>query len=120
MLNVSNNKKTSLLKAKVIINVDFTKELLNQYNIYDKAIVVNILEKVPINRKKFNGININYLKIDMPKVYKQKEFDDEIIYESIILKHTSLTNIRSNIIKDNIKIKKLIGNNGPIRECEIE
>ncbi|MDO5556432.1 MAG: hypothetical protein Q4G09_07575 [Clostridia bacterium] len=119
MLNVLNNKKKSLLNSEIIINFDFPQELLNQYKIYDKAIILNILGKTPIHIKKFNGININYFKITMPKKYELREFNNEIIYESIIYENAKFANIRKRIIQDKIKIQKLIGNNGEIRENEI-
>lgn len=119
VLNISNNKKSSLLKSEIIINLDFPQELINQYNIYNKAIIINILEKISIHKKKFNGVNINYFRIIIPENYVLSEFDNEILYESIIYQYNELSNIRSRITADKIKIKKLIGNNGPIQESEI-
>lgn len=108
-----------MLKSEIIINFDFPQELINDYNIYNKAIIINILEKISIYRKKFNGVNINYFKIFMPEEYVISEFDNEIVYESIIYKYSELSNIRNRIYKDKVKIKKLIGNNGPIQKNEI-
>lgn len=119
MLNISNNKKTSLLKSEIIINIDFPQELINQYNIYNKAIIINILEKISIYRKKFNGVNVNYFRIIMPEKYATSEFDNEVIYESIIYEYNQLSDIKNRIIEDKIEIKKLIGNNGPVQESEI-
>ena len=119
VLNISNNKKSSLLKSEIIINLDFPQEIINQYNIYNKAIIINILEKISIHKKKFNGVNINYFRIIIPENYVLSEFDNEILYESIIYQYNELSNIRSRITADKIKIKKLIGNNGPIQESEI-
>ena len=55
----------------------------------------------------------------MPENYVLSEFCNEIIYESIIYQYNELSNIRKRITEDKIKIKKLIGNNGPIQESEI-
>lgn len=118
-MSISDNKRSSLLKSEIIVNLDFPEELVNQYNIYNKAIIINILEKIVIYKKKFNGININYFKIIMPQEYELSEFENEIIYESIICENKELVNIRNRILKDEIAIKKLIGNNGPIQESEI-
>ena len=116
VLNISNNKKSSLLKSEIIINLDFPQELINQYNIYDKAIIINILEKISIYKKKFNGVNVNYFRIIMPEKYAISEFDNEIIYESIIYEYKNLSDIKKRIVEDKIKIKKLIGNNGFVQE----
>ena len=112
----SNNKKVSLSKAEVIINIDFPEEILNKYRIYDKAIILNILEKISIKSKRFNGINTSYYKIDMPEEYKLDEFEDEIVYESLIYNYKHLDDILNIIIKDKIEIEGLIGNNGIIKE----
>ena len=117
ILNLSNNKKTSLLKSQIILNLDFTTELINQYRIYDRAIIVNILDKISIRSKKFNGININYLKINIPKKYKLEGFENEVVYESLICQN-ELYKAREIIYKDKIKILKLIGNNGYIKDRE--
>ena len=117
ILNLSNNKKTSLLKSQIILNLDFTTELINQYRIYDRAIIVNILDKISIRSKKFNGININYFKINIPKKYKLEGFENEVIYESLICQN-ELYKAREIIYKDKIKILKLIGNNGYIKDRE--
>ena len=42
ILNISNNKRRSLLKAEVIINFDFPEELINKYRIYDKAVIISM------------------------------------------------------------------------------
>lgn len=118
MLNVSNNKERSLLKSKIIINMDFPEELINKYRICDKAIILNIKDNVDLKRKRFNGINANYYKIKIPDKYRMKGFKSEIIYESLIY-GKRYQEINEKIIKDNIKIEKLIGKNGPIIEKEI-
>lgn len=118
MLNVSNNKSKSLLKSEIIINIDFPEELINKYKIYDKAIILNINESIVLKSKRFNGININYYKINIPDEYKLEGFKDELIYESLIY-GKNYEEISKKIIKDNIKIEKLIGRNGPIIEKEI-
>lgn len=119
MLNISNNKKSSLSKSEIIINIDFPQELINKYRIYDKAIILNILEKISIKSKRFNGINANYYKINMSEEYKLDEFDDEIVYESLIYNYKHLDNVVDMIIKDKIEIEGLIGNNGIIKEKEL-
>ena len=66
MITVGNNKKKGLAKSQVILNIDFSSKLLNQYSIYDDAIVINVGGGVVINKKRFNGITIN----DYDIVYK--------------------------------------------------
>ena len=119
MLNVSNNKKRSLAKADIIINIDFPAELINKYRIFDKAIIANVNDKIDLQSKRFNGININYYKVKIPDKYKLEGFQNEIIYESLIY-GKKYEKIKDRFVKDKIKIKKLIGKNGPIMESEIK
>lgn len=118
MLNVSNNKRKSLLKSEIIINMDFPSELINKYRIFDKSIILNISDEISLQSKRFNGININYYKIQIPDKYKLEGFQNEIVYESLIY-GKKYGDINKKITRDKIKIKKLIGRNGPIIENEI-
>ena len=65
-------------------------------------------------------MNINYFKINIPKGYIVEGFKNEIIYENIICNNFNFHNIRKEIIRDKIKIKKLIGNRGIILEKELQ
>ncbi len=119
MLNVSNNKRRSILKSELIINLDFPEELINNYRINDKAVIINIDDKVDIKSKRFNGININYFKIILPEKYKIEGFQNEVIYESLIYAKSNYKDISEKITNDKIAINKLIGNNGIISNKEI-
>ena len=119
ILNVSNNKRRSLLKSEIILNIDFPEELVNNYRIYEKAIIINISDKVDIKSKRFNGINVNKYNIIIPEECKLKAFQDEIIYESLIYIKNGYKEIKEKIIDDNIEIEALIGNNGKINIDEI-
>ena len=55
---VSNNKRKSLKKAKIIINLDFTCEELNQYIINRNAVIINLSMEKITNLKAFEGIII--------------------------------------------------------------
>lgn len=113
-INISNNKKKCLRKKEIIINIDFPEELINKYNIYEKAIIINIEENIEITDKKFNGINLNYYELDLDNKYsKYENFDKNIIEESMI--------IESKLHKyDILKIKNLIGNRGIINDEEFK
>lgn len=116
MITVTNNKKKSLEKASIILNVDFPSELINKYNIYEKAIILNLKGNVKINKKRFNGININDYEIN---IYNPEEFDydkqikyhTKEIYESQIYKKQPFENIIRKIRKDKVEISKLIAIN---------
>ena len=114
MITITNNKKKSLMRSRIILNVDFITENINKYNIPDEAIVVNLCGNVEINKKRFNGININDYEIsfenfeefdyDKNKLYFQKD-----IYESLLYKKQPYEFIERKINRDKVKIKKIIG-----------
>ena len=115
MIVVNNNKRKSLTKSDIIINVDFPTELLNKYKIYDEAIIVNIKTKAKINKKRFNGLVINNYEIS----YKNDEafdyeksilYDKKDIYESMFYKKQPYDETIKKIKKDKVKISKLMGN----------
>ena len=115
MINVNNNKRKSLIKSKIILNVDFPTELINKYNIYDEAIIVNLRGNVKINKKRFNGMNINNYQIvfynseefdyDKSNLYEQKD-----IYEAQIYQKQPFEYIERKINRDKVKITQLVGN----------
>lgn len=116
MITVGNNKRKGLAKSKVILNIDFPSELVNQYQIYDKAIIVNIRENVKISKKRFNGITINDYDID----FKNKKdldfnFDDKFknyeFYEALLNKKQPIIDNIRKVEKDGVIITKLIGVN---------
>ena len=115
MITVSNNKKKSLSKSKIILNVDFPTELINQYNIYEEATIINLRGNVKINKKRFNGININDYEIeftsfdefdyDKNNLYNQKD-----IFEAQIWQNQPFEYIERKIKRDKVKITYLKGN----------
>ena len=117
--NIVNNKQKSLSKSEIIINYDFPNELINKYNINNRAIIINVPNNIRIQSKKFDGICIKNFRLKVPKEYNIKGFNNEIIYESVIYKK-SLENIYKQILKDKVKIRKLVGNNGYISNIEFK
>lgn len=103
IVTLTNNKKKSLAKAKIIMNLDFTEETLNKYNIYDKAIIVNFEEKININKKRFNGILIDNYELNQNIDGYEKYYINDIIED---------LEFRNEINIDDLKINKLITKNG--------
>ena len=118
MITVGNNKKRGLLKSEIIINVDFPQELINQYSIYEKAIIINIKENIKIATKRFNGICIN--NYDLSFQNKEFDYDKETkykaskIYEAQINKRQPFREIIKQIDNDKVKITKLMGINSKL------
>lgn len=123
-ITITNNKKKSLLKSKIIFNIDFNEESINMFNINRNAIIININSKTNMNLKSFMGLNIidydiNFNNDKFLKQYnKYKAFDKNDIYESIIYPNNNYKNVINQIKEDNIKIVNLIGKNGIINNKE--
>ena len=77
LLNVSNNRRKSLIKAELILNVDFPKELINDFSIFDKSVIINWDEPLKIRKKRFNGKIIENVKINIEKEKKIVETIEE-------------------------------------------
>ena len=119
MIIVTNNKKKSLSKSKIILNIDFPKELLNKYNIYENAILVNIRGNMKIARKRFNGITINDYEIklnnlDYSQINNKNQYNIRDIYEASFYKTMPYREIVKQINADKPEVTSLYGNNGAI------
>lgn len=55
---VTNNKRKSLRRAKIIINLDFTKEEICEYIIFRDAVIINLTQENLTSLKGFLGITI--------------------------------------------------------------
>ena len=114
MITLSNNKKKSLKRSKIILNVDFDEEELNKYNIPEDAIIVNINGNIDIKKKRFNGLNINDYEISF-EIYDEFDYNKEKLYwkkdlyEASIYKKQPYQYIERKISKDKVKIIELIG-----------
>lgn len=110
-ISIMNNKKKSLSRAKIIINFDFPKELINQYTINEKAIILNLPGKLKINKKRYEGKIIQGYEIKSKEDsnYNQEldKFYPKSIYESKFYYEQPYQYIREKIKNDKIEIKEL-------------
>jgi len=126
-IELSNNIKKSLIKSNLIINIDFSKDILNKYKINKNAIIIHVNQKVRLDTISFNGINVYGCKIKIEKNIKDKfksigiysDFSSNILYESYIYRKDIPKNIIEQI-KDEVKIEYLIGSKGRINELEFK
>mgnify|MGYP004523752933 CR=1 FL=1 len=119
LIVVSNNQKKSLLRSKIILNIDFNKEVFNRYKINENAIIINLEGNMKIYSKRFNGININDYDIEVGREdtiwrenmqnFKAKDLLEANLYGKDTFKH-----IRSKIEKNKVSIKEIFGINGKI------
>lgn len=115
-MTVTSNKRKSLAKSKIIINIDFSEEMINQFNINRESIIININNNAQVKSKLFNGVNVYDYNIEYNKKLDDERydsFDEKLVYESKTA-GKSYNEIIEQISKDNVKIVNLIGKNGPI------
>lgn len=120
LIILSNNKNKSLLKSQVIINMDFNQELINQYKIYEEAIIINAEENIRIDAIRFNGIVINDYEIEIGRkefIWREgiEKYRQRDLIEAELYVRDTYKNIRKKIQKNNIKIKELYGINGIVK-----
>lgn len=132
---LTNNKKKALANSIIIINFDFVQEMFDQYSVNEKAIIINLTEKIKVNKKRFSGSIITDYEVEFLDteeiitkswkirnlIEKQEEFClkemlEEKIYTDIIKQpiFNTFTNVQENIKKHKIEIKMLFGINGEI------
>lgn len=127
LIRVTNNKRKSLAKSRVIINLDFPEELINKYTINPDAIIMNINNDVQIKSKKFSGINAHDVKMDIPHNYNIEfernnifnDFDNRELYEASIY-NLNFDEAQKKIENDSVNVTALIGVNGTINRKEFE
>lgn len=117
MIIVSNNKKKSLSKANIILNIDFNKIIFNKYRINENAIIVNLEGDMQIEQKRFNGLNINDYEIDVGRsdiIWRENMecFKTKDLLEAKLYVRDTYKNIYININKSKVEIKELYGSKG--------
>lgn len=117
LLNIANNKRKSLKKAKIIINLNFSKEELNQYNIFRNSIILNMTQEKINNLKAFDGIIIKDIEIELEDNINFLKENNLINNFRKIELYESIKDIYDN--KKDIIIESLYGNNGKIDEKEL-
>ncbi len=126
IITVRNNKKKSLKDAKFIVNFDFSKEELEKYIIYRRAILIYINENGVYNDLTFDGIQIFNAEIDVSN--EVKDFFEKhyllqtnalnTLYESTIPKNQDFSKVKLKMIEDKIKIIKLYGKRNEVGDSE--
>lgn len=115
---ITNNKRKSLLKSKIIINFDYSEGKLNQFTINPNAIIIDMNNKTNIISKAFSGIHIYdyYINSD-DKELPSNIFETKKIYEAIIT-GKNYEQIRKIIKEENVRVTNLIGKKGVIDRRE--
>jgi len=125
-IQFSNSYRKSLEKSKLIINLDFNELEINEYEIFDKAIIINCIEEnIRIRKKFFNGIIINSCDIEYKKelINQFKEMNIHKNYTKFmcyagIIEEKSIMEVYRRVEEDKVSVIGLIGNKGVINKNE--
>lgn len=118
VISVANNKRKSLKRAKIILNLDFTKEEINQYTIFRNALIINQGKEKITKIRGLEGIIIQNISVVLEQEEKEwirkqgleNDFSLLEIYESLE---------KTGKQKEKIQIDKLYGNHGEISKKEL-
>ena len=107
LIIISNNQKKSLIKAQIILNIDFSKVVLNKYKINEKAIILNLEGNIKIEEKRFNGINVNDYEIEVAReeiIWREnmRKFRTKDLLESVLYMKDTFNNICNKRGEDDI------------------
>lgn len=119
LIVVSNNQKKSLARAKIILNIDFNKDVLNKYKLNENAIIINLEGNMKIFSKRFNGINVNDYEIEVGReetVWREnmQKFKTKDLLEANLYMKDTFQHIRNKIAKNKISVIAVFGINGKI------
>lgn len=107
-IQVTSNKEKALRYAEVIINIDFDENRINEYEISQSAMLVNIGREIKTSNSRFKGQIFNYYKINYDKeiledIKERVNFNDIVLYESMIYKRDTFSHIRRQLNNDNVR-----------------
>ena len=121
--SITNNRKKSLRRAKIVINFDYDVSFFEQFNMNRNCIIINLNKQNLSMKNSFHGSIIEGIRINYNNKYDNftniDNFDKTIVYESYIFNNKY--NSAKNMIKeDNCVIEKLIGANSEIYAEELK
>lgn len=127
-IQFSNSYRKSLEKSSLIINLDFNEFEINEYEIFDKAIIINCTkDNIKIKTRLFNGIIINSYDIEYNKElinqFKQMKVYENytrlMLYAST-LEEKNIEEVYEKLRLDSVSVISLIGNSGIINKKEFK
>ena len=121
-ITVSNNKRKSLNKARWIVNLDFSAEQLETYQINRQAMIINCAEEKITKEKGFEGVIVQSFDIELvspvEKILEEKFTSLAIIASQFSFVLDYEENVRK-LKQMGVNIRNLIGINGKINQKEL-
>lgn len=119
ILNFYSDNSNVISRSSIILNFDYSEDELKNLNIKNNSILVNF-NKVLLDKKCFDGLLICDYEINSKIKFSKtlESFDYKQLCESIIYKNTLPENIKKQLEKDKIKIRKLKTIDGEIKKSD--
>lgn len=121
--SISNNRKKSLRRAKIVINIDFDKEQFEEFSLNRYCIIINLSNKILELKSSFHGTIVELAEINYKNRYENfiniNEFDKVKLYESYIYSK-NYNEAKKYIQDDNCTIEILKGKKSEIRASELK
>ena len=121
IMAISNNRRKSLKRARILINIDFNNNVLNEFEINRNCIIINLNNNKIKLCNKFQGCIIENIDVDFVNRFyqiKKENFDINYLYDSY-LDNLKYRDASYNTKYDRCKIINLQGNNGFISNQEL-
>lgn len=114
---VSNNKRKSLKKSKLLVNVGFDTETMEEFSLNRNCTIVNLSNNKLNLKNSFHGVIVESIELGYNNRYKsvinERNYNKQDLYESFIY-DLSYNEAKRRAIEDCCYIKSFIGNNNYI------
>ena len=120
-LSVSNNRRKALKKAKILINIGFDSNIMEEFNLNRNCIIINLNENELNLKNSFHGSIIEAIEFSYKNRYSniinEKNFNKQDLYESFIY-NLDYRDIKQRAMQDDCIIERFIGKNNFIASDE--
>lgn len=121
-LAVSNNRRKALKKAKILINIGFSANVIEEFSLNRNCTIINLSENKLILKNSFHGSIIESIEFNYRNRYSKfinmQNFDKHHLYESF-MDNYNYCEAKQHIIEDKCCIERLRGNKNMILNDEL-
>ena len=120
--SISNNKRKALKKAKIIINMDYSSNFFEEFNINRNCIIVNLSTQNLSMKNSFHGSIIEGIDVDYinnNEYLSPIEYNKNKLYESYII-YNKYIDVKFKLEQDKCIIKSLLGSSTQLSSQELK
>lgn len=120
--SISNNKRKALKKAKIIIDMDYSGNFFEEFNINRNCIIVNLSTQNLSMKNSFHGSIIEGIDVDYinnNEYLSPIEYNKNKLYESYII-YNKYIDVKFKLEQDKCIIKSLLGSSTQLSSQELK